>query len=131
MPEPTALQVADQYHRAWVGRDFDTVDRLLAPGLVVEVPMNDYPTKASFVAAVAAFSAMTRRVTMLDRFGTDATAIQLYDMDVEGFGTLRVAEHFTVEAGAITRVRHVHDTHALRQAGFGGQTTPVAPQSAD
>ena len=46
-----------------------------------------------------------------------ATAAQLYDMEVEGLGTFRVAEHFTIEAGAITRVRQVHDTHALRQAG--------------
>ena len=42
----------------------------------------------------------------------------LYDMDVERIGTLRVCEHFTVTDGLITRIRQVHDTTALRAAGF-------------
>ena len=42
----------------------------------------------------------------------------LYDMDVAGLGTLRVAEHFTVRDGKIARIRQVHDTAALRTAGF-------------
>jgi hypothetical protein len=33
---------------------------------------------------------------------------------------LRVAEHFTVAQGKITRIRQVHDTAALRTAGFAG-----------
>jgi hypothetical protein len=44
----------------------------------------------------------------------------LYDMDVAELGPLRVAEHFTVENGKITRIRQVHDTAALRAAGFVG-----------
>jgi hypothetical protein len=31
-------------------------------------------------------------------------------------GTLRIAEHFTVADGRITRIRHVHDTYQLRLA---------------
>jgi hypothetical protein len=31
---------------------------------------------------------------------------------------MRVAEHFTVVGDRITRIRHVHDTFALRAAGF-------------
>jgi hypothetical protein len=44
--------------------------------------------------------------------------VLLYDMDVPGLGTLRVAEHFTVEDDKITRIRQIHDTAALRAAGF-------------
>jgi hypothetical protein len=29
----------------------------------------------------------------------------LYDMDVDRLGTLRIAEHFTVGGGKITRIR--------------------------
>jgi hypothetical protein len=36
-------------------------------------------------------------------------------------GPLRVAEHFTVEQGLITRIRQVHDTASLRAAGFERQ----------
>jgi hypothetical protein len=34
-------------------------------------------------------------------------------------GTLRIAEHFTVSGGKITRIGQIHDTAALRAAGFG------------
>ena len=42
-------------------------------------------------------------------------------MDVEGLGMMRIAEHFTVADGRIKRIRQVHDTAALRAAGFGGK----------
>jgi hypothetical protein len=35
-------------------------------------------------------------------------------------GTLRVAEHFTVEGGKITRIRQIHDTAAVGAAGLAG-----------
>jgi hypothetical protein len=34
-------------------------------------------------------------------------------------GVLRVAEHFTVANGRIRLLRQIHDTAALRAAGFG------------
>jgi ketosteroid isomerase-like protein len=43
-------------------------------------------------------------------------------MEAELFGMLRVAEHFTVADGKITRIRQIHDTAALRAAGFAQGT---------
>ncbi len=43
----------------------------------------------------------------------------LYDLEVEGLGKMRIAEHFTIAGGRITRIRQIHDTAALRTAGFG------------
>ena len=120
MTTQSVLETADAYHRAWVARDVETMLRLLAPNLVIDVPLITYPTREAFVSAVAAFSALTRRVTMLDAFANAKTALHLYDMDVEGLGVLRVAEHFTVASNMITHIRHVHDTHAIRAAGFAG-----------
>jgi hypothetical protein len=37
------------------------------------------------------------------------------------FGSFRVAEHFTVEDGLIIRIRQIHDTYAIRKAGFAGE----------
>jgi hypothetical protein len=42
----------------------------------------------------------------------------LYDIDIKGLGKIRIAEHLTVAEGRITRIRQVHDTAALRAAGF-------------
>ena len=44
------------------------------------------------------------------------------DMDVERLATTRVAEHFTVKHGQIMR-RQIHDTAAVRAAGFGNPST--------
>ncbi len=48
------------------------------------------------------------------------TLTLLYDMHVQRLGMLRVAEHFTVEGGKITRIRQIHDTTAIRAAGLAG-----------
>lgn len=112
------LDLVKSYYRAWTTKDFTTAGDLLAPTLVVEVPINAYPTADSFREALASFGSLVRSVQLLAEFATDTEAMLLYDMDVEGLGTLRVAEHFTVGAGRITRIRQIHDTHAIRAAGF-------------
>ena len=49
-----------------------------------------------------------------------AEAMLLYDLQAGPIGTMRVAEHFTVRDGKISRIRQVHDTAAVRAAGLGG-----------
>jgi len=127
MTQDAPLAVARAYHEGWTGRDFDRAAALLADDLQVEVPINEYPTPASFAAAVTAFGAMTRHVELLAELGGADEAMLLYDMEVEGLGTMRVAEHFTVRDGRIVRVRQVHDTAALRAAGFAGEGDGRSP----
>ncbi|WP_406302862.1 nuclear transport factor 2 family protein [Streptomyces sp. NBC_00885] len=110
--------VVRAYHDAWTRGDFETAVGLLSPGLKVEVPVNDYPTTESFAGALAAFGGLATRVALLSELYGEDEAMLLYDMDVQGLGTLRVAEHFTVAAGRITRIRQIHDTVAIRAAGF-------------
>jgi hypothetical protein len=118
--DTTALTraTARAYHDAWTSRRFDEAVALLADDLRVEVPINAYPTKASFAAALTGFGSIVRHVTLLADLAEDNEAMLLYDMDVEGLGTLRIAEHFTVVNGAIARIRQIHDTASLRAAGF-------------
>jgi ketosteroid isomerase-like protein len=108
------------YYDAWTAKDFDRAVSLLAPGLTVEVPVNEYPTTASFAAALKNFGSAAAGAELLAAMSEDEEGMLLYDMDVQGLGTLRVAEHFTVEDGKITRIRQIHDTAALRAAGFAG-----------
>jgi ketosteroid isomerase-like protein len=113
-----AMAVVRAYYRAWTTKNFDAAARLLSPDLRVEVPINEYPTGESFAKAVATFGALVKDVALLAEFGGVDEAILLYDMDVEKVGALRVAEHFVVKAGRITHIRQVHDTAAVRAAGF-------------
>jgi hypothetical protein len=111
----TALDVARTYHAAWTTKDFDAAVALLAGDLAVEVPINDYPTAESFAEALRSFGSLVTRVDLISELGGEGEAMLLYDMRVEGLGSLRVAEHFGVADGVIVRLRQIHDTAALRQ----------------
>jgi limonene-1,2-epoxide hydrolase len=117
MSPPDTAAVVRAYHNAWTRRDFDEAAAMLADHLVVEVPINDYPTAQSFSAALKSFGSMTTKVDLLAAMSAGNEAMLLYDMDVEHLGTLRVAEHFTVDHHKIIRIRQVHDTAAIRAAG--------------
>jgi uncharacterized protein YndB with AHSA1/START domain len=120
-----ALTIARTYHAAWTSKRFDEAAGLLADALEVEVPINDYPTTESFAEALRGFGSMTRSVELLSAMSAGDEAMLLYDMDVDGLGSMRVVEHFTVRDGRIGRIRQIHDTAALRTAGFAesGETT--------
>lgn len=117
------LRLVRRYHNGWSSKAFSDAVGLLSPSLKVETPINDYPTTEAFAKAVIAFAGMTKRVSPLAEFANDSEAILLYDMEVEGLGSLRVAEHFTVAGGKIVRIRQIHDTAALRKAGFDNAGT--------
>jgi ketosteroid isomerase-like protein len=112
--ESTALTTVREYHAAWTSKEFVNAANLLAEDLVVEVPINSYPTKASFAEALAGFGSTVTSVALLSEMSEGDEAIQLYDMQVAGLGAMRVVEHFTVQNGRIVRLRQIHDTALLR-----------------
>jgi hypothetical protein len=116
----TTASVIRTYHDSWTTGDFGTAISLLAGGLTVEVPVNQYPDAASFGAALEAFGSLATSVELHAAMSDGDDAMLLYDMDLAGFGMLRVAEHFTVRDGKIVRIRQIHDTAALREGGFVG-----------
>ena len=122
MTTDDALAVVRAYHRSWTTKQFEGAIRLLAQNLTIEVPINDYPTTESFANALVRFGGMVKSVALLAEFGKDHEAMLLYDLDVDRLGLLRVAEHFTVSNGTITRIRQIHDTAAVRAVGLGPRT---------
>lgn len=114
-----AHAIALRYHDAWTHHRYADAVALLDDALAVEVPINDYPTREGFAAALASFAAMVEHVELLSHLGSDDEAMLLYDMRVQGLGHLRVAEHFGVCEGRIIRIRQVHDTAPIRAAGLG------------
>ncbi|WP_309130868.1 nuclear transport factor 2 family protein [Brevibacterium sp.] len=114
------LDTALAYHNAWTSADFSTAAELLSDDLEVDVPLNVYETKEDFVSALTSFGGAARGIGLLASLeGVDHDACLIYDMDVDDLGTLRVAEHLTIENGRISALRQIHDTAVLRHAGFG------------
>jgi hypothetical protein len=108
------LSVVHAYHDGWTSKNFDAAISLLSAGLETEVPINDYPTKASFAQALNSFGSLVTRVELLSEMSAGNEAMILYDMDVEQLGTIRVAEHYAIADGKIARLRQIHDTAAFR-----------------
>lgn len=115
METQQTLSLVRAYHRAWTSREFGMAAELLADPLEVEVPINTYPTKLSFVNAVTSFGSMVESVDLLCEMANGTEAMQLYDLQVADLGPIRIAEHFTVSDGRITRVRQIHDTAIFRR----------------
>jgi hypothetical protein len=116
-----ALSVVRAYHEAWTSKRFDEAAALLAGDLEVKVPINEYPPTESFAEALRAFGSIVEHVDLLSQMSAGNEAMLLYNMEVHGLGTIRVAEHFTVENDKIARLRQIHDTAGLRAAGLAEQ----------
>jgi ketosteroid isomerase-like protein len=114
-----ALDVARDYHQAWTRGDLDAAAGHVAADLATDVPLATYVDAAEFLAGLTRFVQLVDNVELLAELGSSDEAILLYDIHMSPLGTLRVAEHFTVSNDRITRIRHVHDTYALREAGLG------------
>jgi ketosteroid isomerase-like protein len=109
-----ALEIVRRYHRGWTRRNYREAIELLAPNLIVEVPINEYPTKESFADALRNFGELVTDLDLLSELSAGNEAMLLYDMQVAQLGPLRVVEHFTVADGQITRLRQIHDTAPVR-----------------
>jgi uncharacterized protein YndB with AHSA1/START domain len=120
----TTRDVVHTYHQAWTAGRYDEAIAVLSPRLSVEVPINRYPTRASFAAALRKFSRQVSAVNVISEMVSDPEAMLLYDLEVKGLGGLRVVEHFTVSGGKIVRLRQIHDTAALRNDVFDQEISP-------
>lgn len=116
--DATSRSVIREYHAGWTQKHFNRSSACLAPNAVFEVPINAYPNREAFSEALRQFGVLVTRVDLLAEFFDGNQGMLLYDMDVIGLGMLRVAEHFTVTEGKITRLRQIHDTAPVRAAGF-------------
>lgn len=119
MEAADALAIARRYHDGWTSGNYEQAIELLSPSLAVEAPVNSYPTAESFARALRTFGDLVSGAELLSQMSAGEEALLLYDLQVDGLGALRVAEHFTVSDGQIVRLRQIHDTAAIRAAGRG------------
>lgn len=119
--QPSTKAIARAYFDHWTAGRFDEAANLLSEQVTIETPINIYPTKTDFVAALSGFGALVRATHQFVDLGDGQNVVQLYGMDVTGVGTIEMAEHFVIDNGLITQIRQIHDTAALRAAGFDRQ----------
>lgn len=108
-----ARQTALAFLSAWAEGDTEVAGRYLAQDVTFESPRASLTGRASVLAAMAEFAAAVRSIDVLAATAEKDTAIVMYDMHTEPFGTIRAAECCTVVDGLVTSDRLVFDTALL------------------
>jgi ketosteroid isomerase-like protein len=107
------MQTALTFLGAWARNDMDTVVTLLAQDVSFESPQHRLAGRDAVAAAMGEFAQVVTGIDLLVATATGAEVIVMYDMHTAPFGTLRVAEHFTVRDGLIAADQLVFDTAPL------------------
>jgi hypothetical protein len=114
MEKSMPLDVARNYYNSWTSKNFEEAGRYLVEDLRIIVPINHYASKQSFMDAVKYTAGLVTGVEMISSFGDENEAVLIYDMNINSYGKLRVAEHFKVRYGKITQLCQIHDTAPFR-----------------
>ena len=116
MKKLQSLSIVRDYHNSWTNKNFEKAGNLLAENLEVIVSINNYPTKQSFLDAVKFTRDMISNIELLSEFSNENEVMLMYDMTLNAFGKLRIAEYFVVKDDMIIQVCQIHDTAFFRNA---------------
>ncbi len=112
-----SLNIVRDYYNSWTNKNFKRAGENLTEDLKVIVPINNYPTKQSFLDAVKFTREMITNIELLSEFSNENEAMLMYDMTLNAFGKLRIAEHFVIKDNKIIQVCQIHDSALFRNAG--------------
>ncbi len=106
------MDVVDFYTESWISDDRDGVRRVLAPDVEVDWNLDAPVDEEELVQTLHRVAVFADSVTVVSRVRGTAGAALVYDLAAP-FGTARVAEFLTVDAGRITEIRQVYDVVAI------------------
>jgi ketosteroid isomerase-like protein len=116
MTQPTALEVALAYHRAWTGHDFEAAMQYVDDDIVCLAPAGPIEGAEGFRAFMEPFSKILLEATVVASYGDESTALLMYDTRTVPVADAPAAELLTVEAGRITRLRIIFDRLPFTEA---------------
>jgi limonene-1,2-epoxide hydrolase len=110
--------IATAFIEAWARRDLAAVMRCLAADVVFESPRVRLTGADAVVAELGRFAEAVSEVRISAVVGDDRSAMIMYDIDAEPFGTLRAVDLLVVESGRITSDIRVFDSYKLRLLAY-------------
>ncbi|MEU6251294.1 nuclear transport factor 2 family protein [Streptomyces sp. NPDC047043] len=117
----SAQQIADEFVRAWLGRDVEKALSFLAEDVVCEAPNGRFEGLDRYRQFLQPFASSIISATVIDVLGNDTTAATVYTTDVPFAKDFRGIDHITVKDGKITHVISVFDLSPVIQAGGAPQ----------
>jgi len=105
----SAQKIADDFVRAWTGRDVEKALSLMADDVVCEAPSGRIEGVDGYREFLERFVATITSATVIDVLGDDTHAAAVYSTDTQFLSDFRGIDHLTVENGKITHVICVFD----------------------
>ncbi|MFI0822486.1 nuclear transport factor 2 family protein [Streptomyces sp. NPDC021098] len=114
----SAQKIADEFVRAWLGRDVETAMGFIADDIVCEAPTGRFEGRDSYRQFLEPFASALLGGAVIDILGDDTHAAAVYTTDTPFAKDFRAIDYLTVEDGKITRSITVFDlAPALRARG--------------
>ena len=118
MTAPSAAQkVAEDYVRAWTGRDVDKALSLLADNVVCEAPNGTFEGIDGLHQFLEPFVSTITSATVIDVLGNDTQAAAVYVTNTQFLKDFRGMDCITVEGGKITHMVSHFDLLPMAKAG--------------
>lgn len=116
MNNSTALAIVKTYYAHWTNSNYKEAASLLDEHIQFEMPINHYTNKDAFMNAVQFTRENMCNIHLLLELGNETEAVLIYNFSFAAIEHLSIAEHFKVHNGKIVFIRHIHDTHDLRNS---------------
>lgn len=116
-----AKKIADEFVRAWLGRDVEKALSFLADDIVCEAPNGRFEGLARYREFLEPFASGIISGTVIDVLGDDTQAATVYTTDTPFAKDFRGIDYITVKDGKITHIMSVFDLLPLVQAGGNPQ----------
>ncbi|MPY53211.1 nuclear transport factor 2 family protein [Streptomyces acidicola] len=112
-----AQKVADEFARAWLGRDVEKALGFLAEDVVCEAPNGRFEGVARYRDFLAPFASSLISGTVIDVLGNDTHAAAVYTTETPFAKDFRGIDYIAVKDGKITHVISVFDLSPVIRAG--------------
>ncbi|MBA2813747.1 nuclear transport factor 2 family protein [Streptomyces sp. KM273126] len=112
-----AQKVADEFARAWLGRDVEKALGFLADDVACEAPNGRFEGVARYREFLEPFASSLISGTVIDVLGNDTHAATVYTTETPFAKDFRGIDYITVKDGKITHVISVFDLSPVIQAG--------------
>lgn len=114
---PTPLTICRAFLEAWTSHDMAAAARYVAEDVRFDGPIQHSTGIELYLDGLIPFAQTVTGLKILASFGDDERAILMHEVTTALFGTVTMAELFTVKDGKIQAHAATFDTYELRKAG--------------
>ena len=127
--DPSAVEVALAYHRAWAGHDFETAMTYIAADIVCDAPSGRLEGAEAFRRFMGPFTEIVTGTNVLAAYGDATTGVVVYDTETRPVPHAPGAECVTVADGRIVAMTIIFDRVPFEAARRAAAVRPEAARS--